>query len=365
MILSITNNNHLLQSSHKQHLMLLYDDEAERSLAEIDCIDYALNEGQYYCIYATVDANDEDFVSEKIIPKIKDYSRHIQEGNFVIINFKPFYDSAANGDLTPFKQLKAQVEATLRNRIALGKNGRALLVADAACNLARNKQFNECVTLEEWWQETYEEWMAKKYDITIICAHPASVLKQQSMLEQKNNIAYVHSLMLDLNDFKGIKNREAYDYLLKPQLAAERTKCLRILVLEPDADTRLVYRRYLRSLPIELVTLDDGIEWLEKTIMVGNNNNRQQDYDLIIIDAQVKDNGGGGIHIAKEILKKKPYQQIIFTTTSDIHEIGSELESHLLETDNKYSILQKPFRFSQLLALIRPAAKPKMVNHQY
>src|SRR5579884_1759526 len=205
------NNNPLLQSSQKQHLMLLYDDEIERSSAELECINHALNQGQYYCVYATVDANDkEEFISKKLVPNITNYDRHVKEGDFLLINFKPFYDSAANGDLTPFKQLKTQVEETLSERIASGKSGKALLVADAACHLSNKKQFDKCITLERWWQDTYEEWVTKKnLDITIICAHPSSILKQQSMLAQKNSISYVHSLMLDLNDFiNSTRNRE-------------------------------------------------------------------------------------------------------------------------------------------------------------
>lgn len=56
-------SNDLLRSSDGQHLMLLYEDEVERSSAEINCINQALSSGQY-CIYATVDANEKDFASK-------------------------------------------------------------------------------------------------------------------------------------------------------------------------------------------------------------------------------------------------------------------------------------------------------------
>jgi hypothetical protein len=49
--------------------MLLYDDKAELISAEIDSINYALSSGKY-CVYATVDANDGNFVSKKIAPQI-------------------------------------------------------------------------------------------------------------------------------------------------------------------------------------------------------------------------------------------------------------------------------------------------------
>lgn len=360
------NNNSLLQSSHKQHLMLLYDDETERSSAEIECINYALNQSQYYCVYATVDANDKDFVSKKLVPNITNYDRHAKEGNFLLINFKPFYESAANGDLTPFKQLKAQVEATLSDRMVLGKSGKALLVADAACHLSNKKQFDKCITLERWWQDTYDEWVTKKnLDITIICAHPSSILKQQSMLEQKNSICYVHSLMLDLSDFiKSTRNigyhRQQSSEVAPPSSvtasAKRNTKRLRILVLEPDVDTNAMYARYFRSLPVELVDIRNKKRPSGKA-MIYDNSILEQDYDMIIIDTHLKNEDGKAIsfNIAKEILKEKPHQQIIFTTTSDIDKISFELDSLSLITNNKYPILQKPFAFSELLALMKPA----------
>jgi CheY-like chemotaxis protein len=316
--------------------MLLYDDEAQRSAAEIDCINRALNAGQY-CIYATVDASDKDFLAG-LAPRIADYDRHIQEGNLVIVNFKPFYDSAANSDLAPFKQLKAQIEEALKDRVASGRNGKALIVADAACNLARHKQFDECVTLEGWWQETYRDWMAKNLDISIICAHPSSVLKQQSHVQEQDRISHAHSLKLDLNDFIGRRNpaRQA-----KPQK-------MRILLAESEADIRTIYRDFLKSLPVELFMVVGAGECLAQVLM----RDERDFYDLVIIDIHVKD--ARGYDTAKRIIQENPDQQIIFTTTSDLDSIRADFKAHSLDID-KYPILQKPFVFSQLLGLIRPA----------
>ena len=315
--------------------MLLYDDEGERSAAEIDCINDALHAGQY-CVYATVDAGDKDFLAG-LAPRIAGYDSHIREGNLVIIDFKPFYDSAANRDLTPFKQLKAQVEKTMKDRIASGKNEKTLIVADAACNLARHKQFDECVTLEGWWQETYNDWMAKDLDVSIICAHPSSVLEQQSHIGEQKRISHSHSLKLDLNDFIGKNHAKR----AKPQK-------IRILLAESEADIRTIYRDCLKSLPVELVLTKGTGECLEHVLM----SDRRDSYDLIIIDTHVKD--AGGFDIAKKILKVNPEQQIIFTTTSDLGPISSGFKAHSLDID-KYPVLQKPFLFSQLLGLIKPA----------
>ena len=315
--------------------MLLYDDEGERSAAEIDCLSRALNAGQY-CVYATVDAGDKDFLAS-LASKIAGYDGHIREGNLVIVDFQPFYNSAANRDLTLFKQLEAQVEKTLKDRITSGKNEKALIVADAACNLARHKLFDECGTLEGWWQETYNNWMAKDLDVSIICAHPSSVLKQQSHIGEQKRISHSHSLKLDLNDFIG-----------KNHVKRAKPQKIRILLAESEADIRTIYRDCLKSLPVELVLTKGTGECLEHVLM----GDRCDSYDLIIIDTHVKD--AGGFDIAKKILEVNPDQQIIFTTTSDLDPISSGFKAHSLDID-KYPVLQKPFLFSQLLGLIKPA----------
>jgi CheY-like chemotaxis protein len=316
--------------------MLLYDGEAERSSAEIDCLNQALAKGQY-CVYATIDANDPDF-ERMLSRKIINYERHTNEGNFTLVNFKPFYDSAANGQLTLFKQLKAKVEATLRNRIAAGKSGKALLFADAACNLSRHRQFDECVTLEGWWQDTYSEWMAKNLDVTIICAHPSSILKQQSLLNEQSRVSHVHSLTLDLNDFM--------EKTKKP--SSETTaRTIRILIAEPEADIRTMYKQYLNALPMEVVSVDSGEKCLEQTNGFVTNGG----YDIMIIDTHIKDLDG--LELVKKITEKNKEQSVVITSTWDSDTVRSSLVAHLLDVE-KYPILHKPFRFSQLLGLIKP-----------
>jgi CheY-like chemotaxis protein len=334
----------LLQSSDKQHLMLLYDDEAERSSAEIGCINRALQEGQN-CIYATVDAKHPGFLS-KLASRITDYDRQVESGNFVLLNFEPFYEAAAKGDLAPFNQLKAKVEEAQKNRTTLGKNGKTLLVADAACDLARHKQFDECVTLEGWWQETYNDWMAKNLDITIICAHPSSVLKQQPHEEEQYRISHMHSLTLDLNNFIGRSHG-------RNPVKQDAAKSIRILIAEPEPDMLTLYQRFFKSLPVDTLTVTSAKECLQQLLVP----NKRDFYDVIIIDVNVKD--ASGFDIARRILKENPSQQIILTTTLGSDEISLGYKTHSLDV-NKYPTLQKPFVFSQLLGLIKI---PKRKTH--
>lgn len=314
--------------------MLLYDGEDERSSTEIDCIKNALAAG-HFCVYATVDAKNKEFV-ENLATRIESYQDQIDQGNLKIVNFMPFYDSAAKGDLTPFKLLKGQVEGELQNRNAAGKSGKALLVADAACNLSRNVRFDECVSLEAWWQDTYKDWMAKNLDITIICAHPSSVLKQVEHRAQHERISHVHSLTLDLHDFMNDGKK----------VADSGPRTIKILVAEPESDIRAIYSRYLQSLAVSVDAVESGRECLEKAILMPE---KRGSYDLIIIDSHIKD--ASGLHISRKILEENPDQQIAFTTTWDIRAMRSELAAYSFD-DGRYPVIQKPFRFSQLLSVI-------------
>ena len=51
-----------------------------KTIHEHDSINYALTEGKY-CVYATVDANDGDYISKKIAPRIQGYQKHLKEGD--------------------------------------------------------------------------------------------------------------------------------------------------------------------------------------------------------------------------------------------------------------------------------------------
>lgn len=340
---TITVAESILRSSDKHHLMLLYDNEQERSSTEIDCINRALAAGQY-CIYATVDANDQKFLDD-LACMIQNYQFQIDTGNLKIVNFMPFYESATRADLKPFKELKSIVESEIQARMAAGKSGKALLVADAACNLSKNVQFEECVTLEGWWQDTYNEWMASKLEITIICAHPSTVLKQVAYQKQNGRISHVHSLTLDLQDFLN-EGKKVSD---------NAPGIIRILIAEDDSDIRTMYSRSLKTLPVQVDTVQTGKEFLEKFISTPE---KRVPYDLIIVDSHLRD--CSGLYVTKKILEANPDQQFAFTTTWDRDALRSEMKAYSLDTD-KYPIFQKPFMFSQLLSVIKPS-KSKVNN---
>lgn len=329
----------LLQASDRQHLMLLYEDEALRNETEIDCINEGLKLGQF-CIFASVDVQEESFMT-RLAARIHDYDRHVKEGNLLIVNFMPFYSSAAKSDLALFKKLKEQIELSINDRVASQKNPKTLVVADAACNLTKQKQFTECVSLEGWWQQTYVEWVRSNLDITIICAHPTTIL-QDKHLEQKSHISDVHSLTIDLAEFsKPVTKNQTRTH--------ERSdvKPIRVLIAEREPDIQSVYKRYFLSLPVETLIVGDAKDCLVQALMSG-------DFDVVIIDTHLKD--FDGIEIARKILEEKPEQRVVLTTTQDPDMILSRLGSEALDA-NATAVLVKPFKFSELLSVLRPSER--------
>ena len=70
-----------------------------------------ITENQLY-VYASVNAYDKRN-SSKVLSKIKDYKENISKRNLLIINLKPFYNSALRGDLIPFEELRTQIQQEL------------------------------------------------------------------------------------------------------------------------------------------------------------------------------------------------------------------------------------------------------------
>jgi hypothetical protein len=80
----------------------------------------------------------------------------------LIVNLKPFYDSALAKDLTPFEEFKMQLQQELKDRDGKG----VLIIADCADNLfrnkhfdqCRNKHFDQCNLVKKWRQDIYMKW---------------------------------------------------------------------------------------------------------------------------------------------------------------------------------------------------------------
>ena len=301
----------LLYPSYRQHVMLLYRDDAERTGAIASYIDEGLKGGQL-CVYASGRSADMQHL-ESLSSRVPSFAESLRKGSLTIIDFKPFHESALRGDLSPFVQLKGRLERMLQEYASAGKGDRMLIVADAADNLSAGGHLDQCETLESWWDETHAGWTAGNRNITVICPHSGPALQGSP----QDKIGSCHSLTIDLQ---------------------QRTRPMRILVAEPEPDLQTVYRRYLDLLGMEAVVAPNGTKCLESAFDVSG-----RGFDMIVLDTRLDDIGSE--EVAARIRARTHNQRIVFTTTSEL-----ELES--LGARNE-DVLIKPFKFSHLLSLAR------------
>lgn len=358
-------------SSSSQHAVLLYDDHYERDLVSIRYINVGLEQKQL-CIYASVNAYDISHLA-KISSQIKDYEENINKRNLLIVDLKPFYDSALIGDLTPFEDFYIQLLHQLKKN-SDGKGG-VLVVADCADNLFRNKHFDQCNLVEKWWQDVYVKWLQQQqerqqnYIINIICPHSGSLLSKHPFDQHKHQLSHNHSITIDAAASHILLTEYTSKfYKEKKMLVAESSSSssffptmeelpIRILVVEPEPDIQQIYNIWLKSLGFkEIVITDSGKSCLDEIFKIADiNKNNSQQFDMIILDTHLWDIRC--TQVAKEIVNIKPDQRIIFTTTLPYNIVRQDIDSIGFKTNNNNGILTKPFRFSELSSLIGRSIK--------
>jgi DNA-binding response OmpR family regulator len=117
---------------------------------------------------------------------------------------------------------------------------------------------------------------------------------------------------------------------------------MKILVAEKEPDIQALYKRYLGSAGLEPVIVKAGRDCLDALFA------DSAGFDMVIVDTHLDDIDG--ISLARKIRERVPDQRIVITSTST-EGLAKELESlRMSEKD----VLVKPFRFAQLLSLIKP-----------
>ena len=315
--------------------MLLFEYDASRFYATIDCINQALQDGRL-CVYASVDAHNPKSKSNisNFIGKIVNYEDNVREKNLQIVDFHPYYESALIGDFEPFNQLKLRLENELLQRESEGKEDELLIFADAACELSKNQQFEQCQILEKWWEETHKEWLAKNLKITLICPHAKAAFLKNKLQNALPSIRSCHTKFIELE--------KEYPMYLSEVNKKTASFTLRIIIAESNVDMQNLYTDYLGSLGIFVQILENGKKLLEFIENMKNFN-----FDLIILDTHLSDMPGADV--AKKIRNKLPEQRIVFTTTYDSNRMSGLVEGLGIQAED---ILQKPFLFSNLLSVI-------------
>ena len=338
-------------SSRGKHAVLLYKDNSEREKAALEYINQGLRENQL-CIYASVDAYDQLHLSS-ISSKIVGFKENIDNRNLLIVNLKPFYDSALKGDLTPFEKLKKQIQQELEHRSVI-------IVADCADNLFQNQYFDQSQLVESWWHRVYMEWLRydnnkgrqqKQHDVTIVCPHRDLLLHKHPFDQHKYKILDNHSVTIDMAGHTVMTSSAVGKHVEGPPLrpiesANSQTESqTHILIAEPNSELRSVYSMWLWSRGFKnILVTDSGSKCIEEFDRIRNINQRSN--VIVILDSHLKDISF--IELAKQIINKRPDQMLILTTT-----LPSKVVNSLnINIDSNIKVLLKPFKLSKLLSLI-------------
>jgi CheY-like chemotaxis protein len=325
-----------------EHIMLLYNNDDERNNAAVNYINNGLKSG-YHCIYASINAYDSKSSSNisNLSSKIDNYKENLESGELQIVDFKPYYESALHGDLSPFNKLKVQWEKTQRQRISEGKKDTILAFADTACFLSHNKHFEQCKVLEKWWHNTTTEWAQNNQNIIVVCPHPGLVLNNPILSDTKGHLNEMHTITIDLN--QSTKNQK-------------KKKTKRILIAEPEPDIQFLYSFFTKQYGFSISDVnivESGNKCLEILLSdtsekEDNNNNNDDGYDIIILDTHLRDISG--FEVARKIRDRLPHKRIILTTTYSLDNISKIIESTGIKSQD---VILKPFIFSELFSILK------------
>jgi CheY-like chemotaxis protein len=287
----------------------------------------------------------------------------------LIVNLKPFFDSALANDLTPFEEFKTRLQQELKDRYDDNKD--VLIIADCADNLFSNKYFDQCNLVEKWWQDTYMKWQLEQQKrkeqnhFNVICPYSGSLLSKHPFDQHKHEISHNHSITIDtsgriLTDYTRANKGKIQDAGLLAASSPPKELPVRALVVEPEPDLQQMYSIWLRLMGFkEVVFADSAKKCLDEIIKitdVGKNKNNTKEFDMIILDTYLRDIPC--IQVAKEIFNRKPDQRIIFTTTLPYDTVRQYIESiGIKNNDHNNEILIKPFEFSRLCSLIGRSIK--------
>jgi CheY-like chemotaxis protein len=334
----------ILNLAYRKHVMLLYHTDEERNAAAVDYINEGLK-SDHLCIYASVGAYDSasKWHYSNLSSKIENFEENVTQHNLVIIDFKPCFETARKDDPTDFNQLKAQLQAMLKQRITEGKSDKIFVFADGGCTLSENKEFEKCIELESWWDTAHQEWTKSSQNITVICPQPAAVFNEEeeaTAAHAKTQIAAVHNLMLEASRHP---HQKQHPTATTDGLAAVATRSIRrVLIAEPEKDIQIIYQLCLDRPGLEITIVPNAAKCFELVF----NTKDSRGFDFIILDTHLKDISG--VVAARQIKQRLPDQRIIITTTTAP---ADEIERVIgISKDN---ILQKPFYFSKLLDLIK------------
>jgi hypothetical protein len=99
------------------------------------------------CICISMNVKDEKWVSTFLAKKIKDYQNNVKESRLWLIDSSSIYIAALCHDFKFFEKFKEQI----KQRLFFTHLTKVCLISDCAGFLFKNKHFEQCRALEQWW----------------------------------------------------------------------------------------------------------------------------------------------------------------------------------------------------------------------
>ena len=183
------NYDALITPSNNMHLILLYAKQDDLDKAISAYINEGLKRGQT-CVHASVSLANEGYL-ENFSSQITNYQENIEKGNLIVIDLVPYYVNAMVGNFESFNKLKEEM-IFKANKDINRKDKHIRLIADCATLLLKNRHFEECINLENWWHE-------KPFDGSYLCPYPKSLLDQYPFNAFLSRLIHNHDVIVDSN----------------------------------------------------------------------------------------------------------------------------------------------------------------------
>jgi hypothetical protein len=122
---------------------LFLNDTMTKALS--DFINEGLMQGDR-CIYGTARIGN-DSVSNQFLNNIIDYKEKVKNHNFQLIDLSEYYIDSLSNNMAPLENFIGY----LRKESMHSVSGKIRFVCDCAGTLFKNKYFEQCIALENWW----------------------------------------------------------------------------------------------------------------------------------------------------------------------------------------------------------------------
>ncbi|MDF2738325.1 MAG: hypothetical protein K0S93_2185 [Nitrososphaeraceae archaeon] len=191
---NIFNNSSLIDLT--EHICMYYEKESQYPSVPIAnsllrYIDEGLQQNQL-CVYLSMNNMKNDHL-KTILSQISHLNS--KEKNFMVIkNSDDYYINAACDNLKPFEDLKRQIF----EKAILDNKKKIRIVCDISNLLFQNKHFDQCVAVEEWWDQTIEE-LNKKHglSVSLLCLYNSNNFQDAPFKHHRYRINGNHTIICD------------------------------------------------------------------------------------------------------------------------------------------------------------------------